>query len=92
MLHHACLVGNLEFVEFIIDVAGPENLNVLSLIINAKDHIGQTPLFLLCEKGYSSDELRPLEHANRRQMLELLIPKELPTGDPNKAEWTFICD
>ena len=25
-------------------------------------------------------------------MLELLIPKELPTGDPNKADWTFTCE
>jgi hypothetical protein len=81
----------LELVSFIVDVAGPTKLNVLSLIINAKDHIGLTPLYLLCEHGYSSDELRKYEHSNRCSMIKLLIPKGLDLKNENVADWMFSC-
>lgn len=47
-LHLACANGNIDMCKFIIEKAGPTNLNILSFIINDKDELMRTPLFLLC--------------------------------------------
>ena len=52
-------------------------MGLLSTIINAKDYVGVTPLFMLCERGYDKEPLagsKPDEHKDRLAILKLLIP------------------
>ena len=52
-------------------------MGLLSTIINAKDYVGVTPLFMLCERGYDKEPhkgLKPEEHKDRLAIIKLLIP------------------
>ena len=54
------------------------NFNVLGTTINHKDFMGQTPLYLLCEKGFRKKADKP---KSRREILKRLIKE--------KAEWAI---
>jgi hypothetical protein len=85
------MIGNLELVEEVVKIAGPDNLNVLSLIINSHDYIGKTPLFLLCEHGYYDEEKMAIDHENRHKIIQKLIPETAAFDDKNVADWRFTC-
>lgn len=53
------------------------SMGLLDKIINAKDYVGVTPLYMLCEKGYDKEPdvgSKPKEHQDRLAILKLLIP------------------
>jgi ankyrin repeat protein len=90
VLHLACNIGNHKIVQFLLSKAGPTYLGVLNTIINAKDNMGLTPLYLLCQRGYRVKSKVPhcgnaeldekyQEHLQRPQIL-----KELVTGVDKK--------
>lgn len=76
VLHLACELGNLQLCSFIIDKAGPRELNILSLIINVIDKKERSPLYLLCLRGYvhNHDPYLQLKVGLRKKMIEKLIP------------------
>jgi len=76
VLHLACELGNLQLCSFIIDKAGPKELNILPLIINIIDKKERSPLYLLCLRGYvhNHDPYLQLKVGLRKKMIEKLIP------------------
>ena len=77
VLHQACQDGDTDLFNFLIDKS--ISFNVQSATINQRDFMGQTPLYLLCEKGFRMKN----EKRSRKEILERLIQE--------KAEWTFVC-
>ena len=74
VLHTACKNGNLKLLQFLLGKAGPAYLNILPHIINKQDHLGMTPLYLLCSHGSQITETDcKLELEHRKDMLKLLI-------------------
>ena len=76
VLHIACKMGSYKLLKYLLDMAGPNNLNLLKHIINAEDEMGLTPLFLLCQKGYSGKLIKnhkPLSHRERYKMINMLV-------------------
>ena len=59
VLHHACHMGNVQICKFLVEQAGPKELDVLQFIIEDRDRLNMTPLMLLCQRGYkqSFDEM-----------------------------------
>ena len=56
-------MGNLELTKFVVEIA--YELGLLDQIVNAKDYVGVTPLFMLCERGYDKESApgkKPEEH------------------------------
>ena len=72
-------------------------MDLLSKIINAEDYIGQSPLYMLCEKGYDKEPengQKPKEHADRLAMIKLLYPSldsEEGKNPENLANVKFVC-
>ena len=61
-------------MEFILKKAGPAYLNILPKMINSKDHLGMTPLYLLCQYGAQISETEiKFKVKDRKEMLKLLI-------------------
>lgn len=71
-------------LHFLLEKAGPNYLNYIDQFINAKDEMGVTPLYLLCQRGYRvrvkkntnnkghiKDEY--CEHKHRKHMLEHMV-------------------
>ena len=86
VLHLACNIGNYKMVNFFLKKAGPSYLGVLNNIINAKDNMGLTPLYLLCQRGYRVKSKCPqcgnaeLDEKYQEHLERPLILKELVTG------------
>ena len=53
VFHQACLKGSLDLLEYMLKIAGPDQLDILPLVINEKDEMFLPPLFLLCQRGYN---------------------------------------
>jgi len=102
VLHIACRSGS-PLIEFIVEQA--YKMEILHLMINELDNLGQTPLYMLCQKGYGKrmGEEVPKEHAHRAKYIKLLIQgsAEDPKGatpnankvkkdsQKNFAKWLF---
>ena len=56
VIHTTCRNQDLELLRFFIEKAGPNYLNVLDKIIDAKDELDITPIYMLCEAGFDDDE------------------------------------
>ena len=52
VLHMCCNIGSKKMLDFLLEKAGPTYLCLLEKVINAKDELGLTPLYLLCQRGY----------------------------------------
>jgi ankyrin repeat protein len=98
VLHLACERGNLQLCSFIIDKAGPRELNILPLIINVIDQKERSPLYLLCLRGYvhNHDPYLQLKVGLRKKMIEKLIPPVAKTYKgpltSNFAHWSFVSE
>lgn len=72
-------------------------MDVLHLIVNELDELGQTPIYLLCMKGHGrrAGDAVAKEHAHRVDYVKLLVKgindKDLKIKDnPNNlAKWLF---
>ena len=84
-------------VEFLINTAS--KLDLLDDIINGKDELGLTPIYMLCQQGYLikglKDGSKP-DHPERKDIISMLI-NGTTSGDAkdvkpeNKAEWIKTC-
>ena len=95
ILHLACYTGNLELLQFIVDQAGPQHLDILKFIINSEDSMGLTPFYRLCERGYQKKFClkNQQEDKFRVQMCNLLLNGQVEnTTKENKAYWCEIAD
>ena len=52
VLHIVCKLGKRNLLEFLIEKAGSDHLNILKFVINAQDEMKLTPFYYLCQKGY----------------------------------------
>ena len=77
ILHLACCYGNLKMAKSIIHLA--ERLDILDIIVHARDELNHPPIYLLCERGYLK-KLDPVVQA-----------KEAPTPR-QKMEYTSMED
>ena len=83
-LHLACKLGSLDLVKFIIEQS--TELHILEYAIDAEDHLGLTPIYHLCQRGFLKKAKKgevQKEHEDRKHMIELLIQ--------GNAEWCFVC-
>ena len=91
----ACIKGDFNFCSFIINFAGPTNLNILKFIVRIQDDMGRTPFYWLCVKGYehkfSARDQYKFQY--RKKITEMLIPpiEERDKKNPLQySKWDFI--
>ena len=97
VIHTTCKNQDLELLQFFIERAGPKYLNVLPQIIDVKDELDVTPIYMLCESGFDKKKkLRTMGVKNRMNMIKLLVEgddgvKSLSPNqrEKNRAKWTI---
>jgi len=90
-IHLACFKGFFTLIDFLVKKADSDYLNILPMIINAKDEMSCPPLYYLCRRGYDKkfDKDEQREKQYRKRAIQVLIPKDF-VNDPKAAEWAFV--
>ena len=87
VFHNVCRIGAKEMLEFLMNEA--KTLGILHFLVNARDELQHTPLYLLCEKGHTkTSDVKEHHKKYRTDMLKILLPKGSGDGkNRNAADW-----